>query len=24
MNLLKEPHEMMFHTVSHPAGIEEI
>jgi quinol monooxygenase YgiN len=24
MNLLKEPHEMMFHTVFHPAGIEEI
>jgi len=22
MNLLKEPHEMMFHTVSHPAGME--
>jgi quinol monooxygenase YgiN len=24
MNLLKEPHEMMFYTVFHPAGIEEI
>ena len=24
MNLLKEPYEMMFHTVSHPAGMEEI
>jgi quinol monooxygenase YgiN len=24
MNLLKEPYEMTFHTVSHPAGIEEI
>ena len=24
MNLLKEPYEMMFHTVFHPAGIEEI
>jgi quinol monooxygenase YgiN len=24
MNLLKEPHEMMFHTVFHPAGMEEI
>ena len=22
MNLLKEPHEMMFHTVFHPAGIK--
>jgi quinol monooxygenase YgiN len=22
MNLLKEPHEMMFHTVSHPVGME--
>jgi quinol monooxygenase YgiN len=24
MNLLKEPYEMVFHTVFHPAGIEEI
>ena len=24
MNLLKEPYEMTFHTVSHPAGKEEI
>ncbi len=24
MNLLKEPYEMMLHTVSHPAGMEEI
>ena len=24
MNLLKEPHEMMFHTVFHPEGMEEI
>jgi quinol monooxygenase YgiN len=24
MNLLKEPYEMMFHTVFHPAGLEEI
>ncbi len=24
MNLLREPHEMMFHTVFHPAGMEEI
>ncbi|MEN6318195.1 MAG: antibiotic biosynthesis monooxygenase family protein [Syntrophaceae bacterium] len=24
MNLLKEPYEMMFHTVYHPAGMEEI
>jgi quinol monooxygenase YgiN len=24
MNLLKEPHEMMFHTVFHPAGMDEI
>ena len=24
MNLLKEPYERMFHTVFHPAGIEEI
>ena len=24
MNLLKEPQEMMFHTVFHPAGMEEI
>ncbi len=24
MNLLKEPYEMRFHTVSHPAGMEEI
>jgi quinol monooxygenase YgiN len=24
MNLLKEPYEMTFHTVSHPAGMEEI
>jgi len=24
MNLLREPYEMMFHTVFHPAGIEEI
>jgi quinol monooxygenase YgiN len=23
MNLLKEPYEMTFHTVSHPVGIEE-
>jgi quinol monooxygenase YgiN len=23
MNLLEEPYEMMFHTVFHPAGIEE-
>ncbi len=23
MNLLKEPYEMMFHTVFHPAGIKE-
>ena len=23
MNLLKEPYEMMFHTVFHPAGMEE-
>ena len=24
MNLLKEPYEIMFHTVFHPAGMEEI
>jgi quinol monooxygenase YgiN len=24
MNLLKEPYEMMFHTVFHPAGMEEV
>ena len=24
MNLLKEPYEMMFHTVFHPAGMEKI
>jgi quinol monooxygenase YgiN len=24
MNLLREPYEMMFHTVYHPAGLEEI
>ena len=24
MNLLKEPYEMTFHTIFHPAGIEEI
>jgi hypothetical protein len=24
MNLLKEPYEMMFHTVFHPAGMEEM
>src|SRR5512136_979900 len=24
MNLLKEPYEMMFHTIFHPAGMEEI
>ena len=24
MNLLKEPYEMMFHTVFHPEGIKEI
>ncbi|MCX5845420.1 MAG: antibiotic biosynthesis monooxygenase [Deltaproteobacteria bacterium] len=24
MNLLREPYEMMFHTVFHPAGMEEI
>ena len=24
MNLLKEPYEMTFHTVSHPAGLEEV
>ena len=24
MNLLKEPSEMMFDTVSHPAGVEEV
>ena len=24
MNLLKEPYEMMFHTVFHPEGMEEI
>ena len=24
MNLLQEPYEMMFHTVIHPAGMEEI
>jgi quinol monooxygenase YgiN len=24
MNLLKEPYQMMFHTVFHPAGMEEI
>ena len=24
MNLLQEPYEMMFHTVFHPAGMEEI
>ena len=24
MNLLKEPYEMVFHTVSHPAGMKEI
>ena len=24
MNLLKEPYEMMFHTVFHPAGMKEI
>jgi len=23
MNLLKEPYEMVFHTVSHPAGMKE-
>ena len=24
MNLLKEPYEMMFHTVFHPKGMEEV
>ena len=24
MNLLREPYEMMFHTVFHPEGMEEI
>ena len=24
MNLLKEPYQMMFHTIFHPAGLEEI
>jgi quinol monooxygenase YgiN len=24
MSLLKEPHEMMFYTVFHPAGMKEI
>jgi quinol monooxygenase YgiN len=24
MNLLKEPYQMMFHTIFHPAGMEEI
>ena len=24
MNLLREPYEMMFHTIFHPAGMEEI
>ena len=24
MNLLREPYEMMFHTVSHPEGMEKI
>ena len=24
MNLLKEPYEMMFHTVFHPVGMEEL
>ena len=24
MNLLKEPYKIMFHTVFHPAGMEEI
>ena len=24
MNLLKEPYEMVFHTVFHPAGLQEI
>jgi quinol monooxygenase YgiN len=24
MNLLREPYEMMFHTLFHPAGMEEI
>jgi quinol monooxygenase YgiN len=24
MNLLEEPHEMMFHTLFHPEGVEEI
>jgi len=24
MNVLKEPYEMTFHTVSHPAGMDEI
>jgi hypothetical protein len=24
MNLLREPYEMMFHTVFHPVGMEEI
>ena len=24
MNLLQEPYEMMFHTVFHPAGMEEV
>ena len=24
MSLLKEPHEMIFHTVFHPAGMDEI
>lgn len=24
MNLLQEPYEMMFHSVSHPAGLEKI
>jgi len=24
MNLLKEPYEMTFHTVSHPAGLEKV
>ncbi len=24
MNLLQEPHEIMFHTVSYPAGLEKV
>jgi len=24
VNLLKEPHEMMFHTIFHPEGLEKV